>query len=108
MVCCACVKGEQQTSIRKKFGAEDYALDKRHGNTYWQDSIKSEMDSVMGKGTLAFPKTQAEQDNLKEQIRSDTRFQFAPMIWMVFDVKPISLKEKACLPLWDMWSTVIM
>ena len=54
----------------------------------------------MGKGTLSFPKTQAKQDSLKEQTRSDPRFQLAPM-WMVFDVKLISLKAKACLVIWE-------
>ena len=101
MVCHARVKGGQRkTSFRKKFGiqipeseAEAYALDKKNGNTYWQDSIKSEVDSVMGKGTLAFPKTQAEQDNLREQIRTDPKFQFAPM-WMDLMLNPSALRQR--------------
>jgi len=95
--------GCRKSSIRKKFGIqipesveEAYALDKKNGNTYWHDSIQREIDSIMEKKTLYFPSSKAEQALLLEQIANNPKFQFAPM-WIVFDVKPISLKAKARL-----------
>ena len=100
----AAIKGAQRkSSVRMKFGvqiprsvAEAYELDRKNGNTYWADAIKRELDAIMVRKTLYFPKTLTEEEVLKETIRESEGFQFAPM-WIIFDIKPHTLKRKARL-----------
>jgi hypothetical protein len=65
---------------------EAYALDEANGNTYWADSIKKELDALMGKRTLHFPEKGVDEEQLREDIKSES-YQFA-RIWWVFVVKP--------------------
>ena len=41
--------------------AEAFALDKKNGNTLWQDAIAKEIDALMKKGTLNFPNNNDQQ-----------------------------------------------
>ena len=65
---------------------EAYALDEANGNTYWADSMKKELDALMGKKTLHFPDTAVGEEQLREDIKNES-YQFA-RIWWVFVVKP--------------------
>jgi len=49
---------------------EAYALDKANGNTYWADSMKKELDALMGKKTLHFPDDKVEEEQLWEDIKN--------------------------------------
>ena len=80
------------TSRVRKYGleipknAEDaYRLDLANGNTRWGDAIKKEITAIMKMGTLKFPGTEAEKDQLASEIKNN-HHQFAKM-WFIFDVK---------------------
>ena len=97
------VREVQTQNNRMKFGVklpmtvkEAYALDKLQGNTRLEDSIKKELDSIMNRKTLHFPDNKLENVVMEEIIHGNAGFQFAPM-WFMFDIKPISITQKAWL-----------
>ena len=91
-------RGAPPAGARIMFGAkvpknceEAYALDKENGNTYWADAIKLELDALMAKQTLHFPKGEVEQEELRQDIKSND-YQYA-RIWWVFAVKPCGRRK---------------
>ena len=75
---------------------EAYALDKENGDTQWSDAIKKELDAIMKYGTVYFPPTKAESDQLDSDIKSQG-FQYAKT-WLIFAAKQ-DLRRKARLVL---------
>ena len=94
-------KRRMSTGTRIKYGVEvpanaeeAFALDKKHGNTMWEDAIAKEVDALMKKGTLNFPTSNDQRMQMALDIKAH-KYQYAAT-WIIFDVKPCG-KRKARL-----------
>ena len=86
------------TGPRIKYGVEvpitaeeTFALDKKNGNTLWEDAIAKEVDALMKKRTLNFPRNNDQRMQMAMDIKSHS-YQYAAT-WIIFDVKPCGKRK---------------